>query len=255
MYSNIRLIIENDYEGMSKKAAAIFGDALKKHPNSAFGFATGSTPEGMYGELVRLHKEEGLDFSGAATFNLDEYHPISRESDQSYYYFMHKMLFNHVNIDKDRVFLPDGSAQNPELECKEYEEKIKTHGGIELQILGIGLNGHIGFNEPSDSFEANTRLVPLTDITINANARHFADPADVPRHALTMGIRTIMMAKHILFLANGEAKAGILRDAFLGHITPLVPASVLQLHPSVTIVADKKAAAHISSLAEGAFSV
>ena len=242
MHNNIRLEIENDYDAMSKKAAMLFAKAVKENPKAAFGFATGSTPIGMYKELVRMNKEENLDFSGVTTFNLDEYHPIAPESEQSYYYFMHEHLFNHVNVDSARVFLPDGMAQNPEQESQRYEELINNFGGIQMQVLGIGLNGHIGFNEPSDSFEVNTRLVPLTDVTITANARNFNDPADVPRHALTMGIRSIMMAKQIIFLVNGAPKAAILRDAFLGPVTPLVPASILQLHHSVTVVADREAA-------------
>jgi glucosamine-6-phosphate deaminase len=243
MYPNIRLETETDYDAMSKKGAQIFAQAMKEHPQGAFGFATGSTPIGMYNELVRMHKEEKLDFSGVTTFNLDEYHPITRESKDSYYYFMQQHLFSHVNVDLARVFVPDGTATDVEAKCREYEDKMLEAGGIVMQILGIGANGHIGFNEPSESYGAETRLVPLADVTINSNARHFSSPDVVPRHALTMGIRSIMMAKHILFLANGASKASILRDALCGPITPLVPASALQLHPSVVVVADKEAAA------------
>jgi glucosamine-6-phosphate deaminase len=242
MHSNIRLEIEADYEAMSQKAAALFSRALRKKPQGVFGFATGSTPIGMYKELIRLHEEEGLDFSGITTFNLDEYHPISRESDKSYYYFMMASLFDYVNIDPDRVYVPDGMAEDVERECLLYEAKMEAAGGIDAQILGIGHNGHIGFNEPSQRFSTNTKHVALKEMTITNNARFFENADEVPRHAITMGIRSIMMARHILLLANGAAKAEILRDALTGPITPLVPASVLQLHPSVTLVADEAAA-------------
>ena len=245
MHPNIRIEIENDYEAMSKKAAKLFAEVMKEHPASAFGFATGSTPIGMYEQLIRMHKEEGLDFSKISSFNLDEYHPIARESDQSYHYFMGEKLFSRVNMDPARVFIPDGKTTDPEAECADYESKINACGGIVMQILGIGQNGHIGFNEPAESFGVSTRLTPLSDITITANARHFDNASDVPRHALTMGIRTIMMAKKIILLANGTAKSEILRDSLLGPITPLVPASALQLHHDVIIVADKEAAAFL----------
>ena len=243
MYNNIKLEVENDYEAMSKKGAQIFAGSLKENPKGTFGFATGSTPIGLYKELVRMHKEEKLDFSGITTFNLDEYYPLSKESEHSYYYFMQENLFGQVNVDQNRVFLPDGKAKDVEKECRQYEEKIQQSGGIITQILGIGLNGHIGFNEPSESFGANTRMVPLAEITINANSQYFPNLEDMPRHAITMGIRTIMMSENIILLVNGAAKAGILRDSLMGPITPLVPASALQLHPSVTVVADKEAAA------------
>jgi len=243
MYSNIRIEIENDYQAMSQKGAQIFSQMMKKHPQKAFGFATGSTPIGMYQELIRMHKEDNLDFSGISTFNLDEYHPIGQESEHSYYYFMQQELFEHVNTDSTRTFFMDGRTKDPALEAQAYEKKITDAGGITMQILGIGLNGHIGFNEPSDSFEASARQIALAEVTIESNARHFSNPDDVPRHAITLGIHAIMMAKHIILLANGKAKASILRDALLGPITPLVPASILQLHPSVVVVTDKEAAA------------
>jgi len=243
MYPNIRLEITNDYDAMSLKAAEIYSQAIKEYPQGSFGFATGSTPIGMYRELVRLHKDEGLDFSNLTTFNLDEYHPILQKSEHSYYYFMQQHLFSHVNIDPHKVFVPSGEAKNPMREASAYEDKIQSSGGIIMQILGMGLNGHIGFNEPGEAFEAATRLVPLAEITMTANARNFPNPDDIPRHAITMGIRSIMLAKHILLMVSGAAKASILRDALCGSITPLVPASILQLHPSVTVVVDKEAAA------------
>lgn len=240
---HIRIEIEDDYDAMSKKAAQIFVDRVKNKPDGSYGFATGSTPIGMYQELIRMHKEEGADFSQITTFNLDEYHPISKESEHSYYHFMHEQLFNHVNL--GRVFLIDGKASDPAFEAQMYEGNIYETGGIEMQILGIGVNGHIGFNEPCESFEANARCVALSDITIESNARHFASADDVPRHAITLGIRSIMLSRQVLLLANGGAKAAILRDAFYGPITPLVPASILQLHPSVIVVVDKEAAASL----------
>jgi len=243
MHRNIRLEIENDYAAMSQKGAQIFAKAIKEHPQGAFGFATGDTPIGLYQELIRMHKEEGLDFSGVTTFNLDEYYPISRESEHSYYYFMYQNLFGQINVNPPNIFIPDGSAKDPKSESDAFESKIDSSGGIVMQILGIGMNGHIGFNEPSQSFEAYTRHVPLAEMTVNSNAKHFSNPDEMPLHAITMGIRTIMMAKHILLLASGAAKGAILRDALLGPITPLVPASALQLHPSVIVVADKEAAA------------
>ena len=243
MQSNIALAIEDDYDAMSRKAAVIFSKKIKEHPKGAFGFATGSTPIGLYRELVRMHKEDGLDFSGITTFNLDEYYPISRESDQSYYYFMRQNLFDHVNVDDTRTLFLDGQTEDPAGETKKYEAKIESCGGIVMQILGIGVNGHIGFNEPSDSFEANARHVALTEVTIESNSRNFASIDDVPRSALTVGIRCIMLAKHIILVVNGNAKAAILRDSLNGPITPLVPASILQLHPSVVVAADREAAA------------
>lgn len=243
MYPNIKLVVENDYKAMSRKAAQVFAEAIRQQPRNAFGFATGSTPIGMYSELVSMHENEGLDFSGITTFNLDEYYPIAADSDQSYHYFMQEHLFSKVNVDQSKVNVPDGKAADAAAEAKAYEAAMVSAGGIEMQILGIGLNGHIGFNEPSESFGADTRYVPLAEVTIASNARNFASPADVPRHAITMGIRSIMMARTVLLMANGNAKANILRDSLQGPITPLVPASVLQLHPSVIVMADKEAAA------------
>ena len=240
---NININVEQDYQSLSRKAAQIFAQKIKENPTAAFGFATGSSPIGMYKELVRMHKEEGLDFSGITAFNLDEYHPISRESEHSYYYFMQEHLFSHVNINQSKINIPDGTAKDIEAECRNYEAKITEAGGIVAQILGIGLNGHIGFNEPAEYFESKTRYAPLAEVTLKANAQHFNNPDDMPRNALTMGIKAIMMAKNIILLANGEAKASIIKDALTGAITPLVPASALQLHPSVSVVLDKEAAA------------
>jgi glucosamine-6-phosphate deaminase len=239
MLRNIKLYIEADYASMSKKAADLFTEVVAANPTAAYGFATGSTPEGMYEEFTRLHKKAAC-FSGITTFNLDEYHPIKPSDPQSYYYYMKKRVFDPLGI--TRFNLPDGAAADPVAECVAYEQRIADAGGIEMQILGIGNNGHIGFNEPADSFACKAHYVPLADATIEANARLFDDPSQVPRNALTMGIHAIMMAKRILLLASGTGKASILAEALTGPITPKVPASVLQLHPNVTVVADKEAA-------------
>jgi glucosamine-6-phosphate deaminase len=219
----------------------IFSEALRNEPEGVFGFATGSTPEGLYAALIRMHKEEGLDFSRMTAFNLDEYYPIKRSDEQSYFHFMRDRLFDHVNIEFGRINVPDGETNDPTAECADYDKKIEDSGGIGLQILGIGANGHIGFNEPSDSFSSQTLCVPLSEVTVRSNARFFESQDQVPRHALTMGVRNIMMCKKIILLCNGAAKAAILRDALKGPITPLVPASALQLHRDVTVIADQAA--------------
>jgi glucosamine-6-phosphate deaminase len=239
MLRNITLHVEADYAAMSKKAAEIFAGVVKKHPAAAYGFATGSSPEGMYEELGKL-RSAGADFSGIVTFNLDEYYPIKPDDPQSYAHYMHKRVFGPLGITKTN--LPDGTANDPVQECAAYEQKLANAGEVAMQILGIGTNGHIGFNEPSDTFACQASYVPLAQATIEANARLFDDPSQVPRNALTMGIHAIMMAKRILLLASGANKAQILAQAFTGPITPQVPASVLQLHPRVTVVTDKAAA-------------
>ncbi|MCL2501008.1 MAG: glucosamine-6-phosphate deaminase [Defluviitaleaceae bacterium] len=239
MLRNITLYAEADYAAMSRKAAGIFAETVKENPTAAYGFATGSTPEGMYEELVRLYGL-GADFTGITTFNLDEYHPIKPDDPQSYYYYMKKRVFDPLGIRKFN--LPDGTAPDPSAECIAYEHKLANAGEMAMQILGIGNNGHIGFNEPSDTFACQAGYVPLAADTISANSRFFEDPGMVPRNALTMGLHAIMMAKRILLLASGEGKAQILAQALTGPITPQVPASILQLHPCVTVVADKSAA-------------
>ena len=245
MHFNNKLIIASDYGDMSKKAADILEKEIRNKPTSVIGLATGGTPEGLYSELIDRHKGLGLNFSQISAFNLDEYHPIGKDDPQSYYYFMNEKLFSHININPQNTYIPDGAAKNPEQECGEYDDKIMSAGGIDFQVLGIGANGHIGFNEPSESFSTLTSYIKLTKETINANARFFASPDMVPSHALTMGIRAIMMAKKIMLLASGASKASIMKDAFLGPVTPRVPASILQLHPNVIVVADKAAASHL----------
>lgn len=238
---NIEVYIEDSYEEMSRRAADIFVDELTENPNGVFGFATGSTPLGLYKELIRRFNNGEIDFSSIATFNLDEYYPIKKDNPQSYDYFMRTNLFNHINVNPDYIYIPNGEAPNAFKECLNYEKLISTEDGIELQILGIGENGHVGFNEPNKYFKSYTNYVALSDSTINANARFFDSLEDVPTHAITMGIKTIMQARKILLLANSSKKSEILLKALMGYITPMVPASILQLHPDVTVVTDKEA--------------
>lgn len=237
----MRIYKAKDYEEMSRKAAGIVSAQIIMKPDCVLGLATGSTPVGLYKQLIEWYRNGDLDFSGVRTVNLDEYKGISRENDQSYYYFMHQNLFDHVNIPAGNTHLPDGMEPDSEKECRRYEELIQSMGSVDLQLLGIGHNGHIGFNEPADAFDKLVHCVNLTQSTIEANKRFFASAKEVPRQAYTMGIQTIMRSKKILIIANGEGKADIVRDAFFGPITPMVPASVLQLHNDVTLVADEAA--------------
>jgi len=244
----IRLCVEESYDFMSIRAASIFVEHLKKKPDGVFGFATGSTPTGMYQALVALHNKGKADFSRATTFNLDEYYPIAADNPQNYRNFMEKSLFNHVNLDKSKINLLNGAADDALLECKSYEDRIRIAGGIDLQILGIGTNGHIAFNEPDDHFSGATRLVDISENTINDNARFFGSRELVPTQALSMGIRSIMMAQSILLIASGENKARVIADMFLGHVTPRLPASILQFHRDVVVVLDKAAASDVSMM-------
>ena len=241
----MRIYRAKDYEEMSRRAAGIVSAQIIMKPDCVLGLATGSTPIGLYKHLIEWYRNGDLDFSGVRTVNLDEYKGISRENDQSYYYFMHQNLFDHVNIPAENTHLPDGMEPDSEKECRRYEELIRSMGCVDLQLLGIGHNGHIGFNEPADAFDKQVHCVNLTQSTIEANKRFFASAEEVPRQAYTMGIQTIMRSKKILIIANGEGKADIVRDAFFGPITPMVPASVLQLHNDVTLVADEAALSKI----------
>ena len=234
-----------DYKDMSRKAANIISAQVIMKPNCVLGLATGSTPIGTYDQLVEWYNKGDLDFSEVTTVNLDEYKGLPRTNDQSYYYFMHQNLFDHVNIPAGNTHLPDGMEPDSGKECRRYEELIQSMGSVDLQLLGIGHNGHIGFNEPADAFDKLVHCVNLTQSTIEANKRFFASAEEVPRQAYTMGIQTIMRSKKILIIANGEGKADIVRDAFFGPITPMVPASVLQLHNDVTLVADEAALSKI----------
>ncbi len=237
----ITIIRANDYEEMSRQAANIMAAQIILKNDSVLGLATGSTPIGMYQELVRRHEAGDLDFSKVRSVNLDEYVGLERTHDQSYYYFMNDNLFKHVNIDPAQTFLPDGTNQDTEAECRRYHEVILGMGGVDMQLLGIGGNGHIGFNEPADAFAARTHCVRLTESTIKANARFFASEEDVPRYAISMGIGEIMAAKKILILASGKAKAEAIKGMVAGPVSPQMPASILQFHPDVTLVADKEA--------------
>ena len=237
----MKIIRTKDYQDMSRKAANIISAQMILKDDSVLGLATGSTPIGIYDQLVDWYKKGDLDFSKITTVNLDEYKGLPKENDQSYWYFMNKNLFSRVNIRPDYHFLPDGTNLDSDNECERYEKLIDSLGGIDLQLLGLGRNGHIGFNEPSDSFAQVTHCVDLTQSTIDANKRFFASEADVPRQAYTMGIGTILQAKKILLVASGEDKAEAVKNTLFGPITPYVPASILQIHPDVTIVADEAA--------------
>ena len=226
---------------MSREAANIISAQIIMKPDCVLGLATGSTPIGLYKQLIEWYQKGDLDFSEVRTVNLDEYKGISRENDQSYYYFMHQNLFDHVNIPEGNTHLPDGMALDPEKECDRYNNLIQSMGGVDLQLLGIGHNGHMGFNEPGDSFDKQVHCVNLTESTIEANKRFFASADEVPRQAYTMGIGNILQAKKILIVANGEGKAEIVKKAFFGPVTPQVPASILQLHQDVVLVADEAA--------------
>jgi len=230
-----------DYKDMSRKAANIISAQVIMKPNCVIGLATGTSPIGTYHQLIEWCDKGDLDFTDVKTVNLDEYKDLPRKSDQSYYYFMNENLFKHINIKPENTHLPDGMAKDEDAECERYNGIIRSLGGIDLQLLGIGHNGHIGFNEPGEAFEKNTHCVALTESTINANSRLFNDPAEVPRYAYTMGIKMIMQARKILVVVNGEDKAEIVKQSLFGPVTPSVPASILQMHNDVTLVGDEAA--------------
>lgn len=238
----MRIIKASDYNELSRKAANVIASQVTMNPDCVLGLATGSTPLGTYKELIERYEKGDLDFSRIKSVNLDEYRGLTKESDQSYYYFMHNNLFKHINIDPENTNVPDGTQPDSQKECTRYEGIIHSLGGIDLQLLGLGHNGHIGFNEPDQAFAPVTHCVDLAQSTIDANKRFFASADEVPRQAYTMGIGTIMKASRILLVVSGEDKAQILRDVLFGPITPQVPASVLQLHKDVIVVADKAAA-------------
>lgn len=230
-----------DYNDMSRKAANIISAQVTMKPDCVLGLATGSTPIGTYKQLIEAYNNGDLDFSEVKTANLDEYKGLTRDNDQSYYYFMHENLFKHVNIKEANTNIPDGTEADSAKEVARYEEVVRGLGGVDLQLLGLGHNGHIGFNEPADEFPKETHIVDLQESTIEANKRFFASIDEVPRQAYTMGIGTIMSAKKILLIVSGSDKAAILHDVICGPITPRVPASILQLHPDVIVVADEAA--------------
>lgn len=237
----MNIIRAKDYQDMSRKAANIISAQIIMKPDCVLGLATGSTPVGTYRQLIEWYEKGDLDFSRVSTVNLDEYRGLTHIDPQSYYYFMQENLFDHVNIDKTATHVPDGTNPDTADACVKHEQIIKSLGGIDLQLLGLGNNGHIGFNEPGAAFEKETHLVDLAESTIRANARFFTSIDEVPKQAYTMGIRTIMQAKKILVVVSGESKADIVSRAFFGPVTPEVPASILQMHPDVTVVCDEAA--------------
>jgi glucosamine-6-phosphate deaminase len=237
----MKIIETNDYQDMSRKAANIISAQVIIKPDSVLGLATGSTPIGIYKQLVEWYHKGDIDFSQVRTVNLDEYVGLSPEDPQSYYYFMKENFFKHININLSNVNIPNGMESDVEKECRRYNQVIKSLGGVDLQLLGLGNNGHIGFNEPDVDFKQLTHCVTLSDSTIEANSRFFGSFEETPRSAYTMGIGNIMNAEKILVVVNGEGKAQILKEIIDGPITPSVPASILQLHRDVTIVADKSA--------------
>lgn len=243
----MQIVKAKDYDDMSRKAANIISAQVIMKPDCVLGLATGSTPIGTYKQLIDWYNKGDLDFERVTSVNLDEYKGLGADSDQSYRYFMNTNLFGSINIRKERTFVPDGLEPDSDKACSMYNQIISDVGGIDLQLLGLGHNGHIGFNEPSDNFEKQTHCVDLTESTIEANTRFFEKAEDVPRQAYTMGIQTIMQARKVLVVVSGADKAEILKKVVEGPITPQVPASILQLHNDVTIVADAAALSKIEN--------
>lgn len=237
----MNVIRTKDYQDMSRQAANIISAQVIMKPNSVLGLATGSSPLGTYKQLIEWYKKGDLDFSRVSSVNLDEYLGLSSDNEQSYAYFMQHNFFQHINILSKNTYIPNGTDRDTEHACKAYNEIISSLGGVDLQLLGIGANGHIGFNEPGDHFERETHCVALAQSTIDANARFFADRIEVPTHAYTMGIKSIMQSRKIVIIVSGKDKAEAVAKGFWGPITPQVPASILQLHQDVTLVADDDA--------------
>ena len=237
----MRVIVCENYDEVSAQAAKIIASQIILKPDCVLGLATGSTPIGTYQKLIEMNKSGYIDFSEITTFNLDEYYPIKQSNDQSYNYFMKENLFNHINIDQNKTFIPNGEAIDAELECEQYEKKIFEHGGVDLQVLGIGQNGHIGFNEPSENLKSKTHITELTEDTIDANARFFTSRDEVPTKALTMGISTILSAKTIIILASGKGKHDVVKELVTEYINTQLPASILKVHSAVVLICDKAA--------------
>lgn len=244
----MEIVIKDTYEEMSKAAGKVVARMLNSKPNSVLGLATGSTPLGLYKELVRLHRDEGLDFSQVTSFNLDEYVGLGKDHPQSYHYFMYENLFKHINISPQNVYIPSGTTDNYEAFCKWYEQRIVQCGGIDLQILGIGSDGHIAFNEPSSSLGSRTRIKTLAKQTIEDNARFFEKIEDVPIYAITMGVGTIMEARQIILLASGASKQAAVTAAVEGPVTSMITASALQLHRDCTFYLDRAAASGLKMI-------
>lgn len=241
----MQLITTKDYQDMSRIAANIIAAQITLHPRSVLGLATGSTPLGIYQQLVQRHQAGDIDFAQIRSVNLDEYCGLAPDHPNSYHYYMWENLFRHVNVKPENVHIPDGLAEDVAAECARYERLIEGLGGIDLQLLGLGENGHIGFNEPAESFTTVTHQVELDEQTIVSNSRLFASVDEVPRSAITMGIKAIMQARKVILVVNGVRKAAILKKALYGPVTPRVPASILQLHRDVTVVADAEALSEI----------
>lgn len=243
----MQVIIKTSYDEMSREAASIVRDRLIKKPSLVLGFATGSTPLGLYKELIRMHREEGLSFSHVSTFNLDEYLGLPPDHQQSYNFFMWENLFKHININPKNVHIPNGLTKPSDIDdyCEWYESRMRKFGGVDLQILGIGRDGHIGFNEPGSSLGSRTRVKTLTEETIQDNARFFKNADEVPHYSITMGVGTVMEAKEIVMVANGKSKAQVIATAIEGGVTAQATASVLQLHKRVTVILDEEAASSL----------
>ncbi|MFP4661349.1 MAG: glucosamine-6-phosphate deaminase [Halanaerobiales bacterium] len=241
----MRIIIEENYQAMSKKAALLVASQVTLKPDSVLGLATGSTPLGMYQELIAMYQMGEIDFSEVKTFNLDEYYRLPHENSQSYHYYMEDNFFEHVNIKQRNIYIPDGMVDDVYGECREYEEEIRKSGGIDLQVLGIGANGHVGFNEPGERLNVTTDLVNLTDETIRANSRFFDSSDQVPKRAISVGMATILKANRIILMASGESKAEAIRDTVSGFVSTRTPSSLLQTHPEVNLIIDEAAASLI----------
>ena len=243
----MRIIVCENYKEVSKKAAQMILSQVTLKPNSVLGLATGSTPIGMYENLVELNKSGDIDFSEVRTFNLDEYYNLPKNNDQSYHYFMHKNLFNHINIKPSNIHIPNGMTEDVDAECERYDSLIKESGGVDIQVLGIGNNAHIGFNEPTVNFEKGTHLVELEESTIEANSRFFDNIEDVPKKAITMGVGSIFKSRKIMLIATGENKAEAIYNTVYGKVVPEVPASILQFHRDIVLILDKDAAKFLNA--------
>ncbi len=237
----MKIIIEDNYENLSHKAAEVIKEQIGQKPDSVLGLATGGTPIGTYNELVKMYQNGEIDFSEVTAFNLDEYLGIEKKHEQSYHYYMQEKLFNKINIKKENIFIPESKPKNPEEYCKWYENKIKEKGGIDLQLLGIGSNGHIGFNEPGSDFKSKTRVIELAKQTIEDNSRYFNSEKEVPNKAITMGLDTIFKAKKIIILASGEKKKKIVKKIVNLEQTEKIPATILKKHPKTKLIIDKAA--------------
>ena len=242
----MEIIIKEDYDQICEEATQIFHQAWKKKKNLVLGLPTGRTPLGVYIRLIELYQKKELDFSRVTAFGLDEYLGLKENHPQSFAYYLEKNFYQHINLKKENLFRLEGTPEDIDAHCREYEEKIKSRGGIDLQILGIGRNGHIGFNEPSSSLSSRTRVKTLAEETVEANSRFFKDKNEVPRFCLTMGIGTIMESKMIILLASGQDKSEAMQKSIEGPVTASVPASILQLHPQAKIIIDQQAASRLT---------